>query len=101
MSRRYLEQPLGDELLIYDQDDHRAYALDARQARQWNDARGPRRRHAILALAALAGAAILAPTAAEACSQPHAVRRCGRGDTGRVCDGANGSCGRCFAGSCR
>ena len=103
MSDRYLEERLGADVLVYDQAERRAYALERPDiVKCWRDARTDKSRRALLAAAVTLGAAtILAPTPAEACSNPKATGHCGRGEDGRPCNRADGSCGTCSNGACR
>lgn len=97
-----IEQPLGDELLIYDEDEHKAYALDADLTARWHRVKIDLQRRKILALAAAAGASLLAPTTAEAAScGANAVTVCQHGDNGRACQSPSGGCGRCLGSKCR
>lgn len=81
-------EQLGDELLVYDQQEHRAYVLPAEHKRVAG------RRSALKALlAAGIAVAISAPHAAEAAS---CLARCGFGDRGKACK-IGGTCG----GTCR
>ena len=92
---RYLVEKLGDEMLVYDIEQHNAYALDAKQREQWKRVRGVSARRAFLATVA---AFILAPTVAQAASQ--CVAHCNRHDIGQSCGpGCTGTCrapGKCL-----
>jgi hypothetical protein len=75
---------LGDELLVYDQQEHRAYVVPAKYARVVG-----RRRALKALLAAGIVVAISAPTVAQAAS---CLTVCGFGDHGKPCR-IDGTCG--------
>lgn len=82
---------LGDELLVYDEQEHQAYVVPIAHER----AAG--RRDAMKALVAAGIAIVLsAPTVAQAASQ--CTQTCKRGDLGKPC--GPGCKGRCLGREC-
>ena len=82
---------LDNELLIYDEAEHKAYAVPAKHEHLIG------RRRALKALVAAGiASAISAPTVAEAASQ--CLSTCARGDFGKQC--GPGCRGRCLGRNC-
>lgn len=100
MADDFITEELGDELLVYDTVEHRAYTTPMKMDVRKIQPATVRRQFLKMLVAGGLAAVITAPTIAEACSKPGTLARCRLGDFGKPCNKQDGTCGVCFNRRC-